>query len=598
MIFRVVLMRKNNIFMNKCFGWLILLFVLLVSCSSKDKYNQILHRADSLMNANDDSVNVSIKILDETRPLLSDFSKAQRMRYELLYHKAMNKAFIPFTSDSVMLEVADYYENHGSANDKMLVYYVLGCVYRDIHEAPTALEYYNRAVEYADTTSSDCDYATLCRIYSQMGVLFDIQHLPYQELASFGKASKFALLAKDTLNAIRYYYNKIGAYACLNQEDSIAITNLRAAKLFKKHGYLMDSKIAYGCNFEYYLRKKRYKEAKQAFEAYQSTNFKGNSNYEDSYAGFLYQQGLYYLFIQNKNDSAYLCFKQSLEQSKSYVNRATAARGLALFYSKMQKPKLSAKYALLSSEYNDSDLVLTRKDQLQQLQAMYDYNRNKKMAIQAKLIAEHRKNVIYIIVICCLLFFALFYAVIRKYIARKNQRIAIVLQLYNDSLQQLNSAKLELEKIHDMNDKTLVSLVSEKERLIQKLQTEVKKYEVANIEHSILELDKQLENSSIYKKFIYFEKHPQIKITKEDWEKLEDTVEELVYGFAGLKQKLNKKEYYICLLIKLHFSPSTISHFLSTSLSDISLSRQRMLSKVCGKIGKAKEFDEYIRHLL
>lgn len=591
-------MRKTTIFMTKFFGWLIFSFILLVSCSSKDKYNQILYRADSLMNANDDSVNVSIRMLDEARPLLSDFSKAQRMRYELLYHKAMNKVFIPFTSDSVMLEVADYYEHHGSVNDKMVAYYVLGCVYRDMHEAPTALEYYNKAVEQADTTSSDCDYATLCRIYSQMGVLFDIQHLPYQELASFGKASKFALLAKDTLNAIRYYYNKIGAYGCLNQEDSIAITNLRAAKLFKEHGYLTDSKIAYGCNFEYYLQKKRYKEAKQAFEAYQSTNFKGNANYGDSYAYLLHLQGLYYLFIQNKNDSAYLCFKQSLEQSKSYGNRASASRGLALYYSKMQKPDLSAKYALLSSEYNDSDLVSTRMDQLQQLQAMYDYNRNKKMAIQAQLTAEHRMNIIYIIVICCILLLILSYAIIRKNIARKNQRIAIIQRLYNDSLQQLNSAKLELKKIHNINDKALASLISEKEILIQKLQTEVKKYEVANIEHSILELDKQLENSSIYKKFIYFEKHPQVKITKEDWEKLENTIEELVYGFAGLKQKLNKKEYYICLLIKLRFAPSTISHFLGTSLSDISLSRQRMLTKVCGKVGKAKEFDDYLRHLL
>lgn len=111
-------------------------------------------------------------------------------------------------------------------------------------------------------------------------------------------------------------------------------------------------------------------------------------------------------------------------------------------------------------------------------------------------------------------------------------------------------------------------------------------------------MDKQLESSSIYEKFVYFEKHPQAKITKEDWKKLEDTVEELVYGFASLKQKLNKKEYYICLLVKLRFSPSTISHFLGTSISDISLSRQRMLSKVCGKAGKAKEFDLYVRQIL
>ena len=85
---------------------------------------------------------------------MPEFTKGQRMRYQLLYHKAMNKAFIPFTSDSIMQEVADYYEHHGSANNQMLAYYVLGCVYRDMHEAPTALEYYNKATEQADTTAT------------------------------------------------------------------------------------------------------------------------------------------------------------------------------------------------------------------------------------------------------------------------------------------------------------------------------------------------------------------------------------------------------------------------------------------------------------
>ncbi len=38
----------------------------------------------------------------------------------------MNKAYIDFTSDSTMLEVVDYYEQHGSANEKMLTILYLG----------------------------------------------------------------------------------------------------------------------------------------------------------------------------------------------------------------------------------------------------------------------------------------------------------------------------------------------------------------------------------------------------------------------------------------------------------------------------------------
>lgn len=106
-------------------------------------------------------------------------------------------------------------------------------------------------------------------------------------LASLDKAVKYAYLAKDTLNAIRYYQNKQSVYANQNKLDSAIIINNQAAKLFNHYGYLVDSKIAFGCNFEYYLKKNRIKEAKKAFEAYQSTNYKGNANWEDSYAYFL-----------------------------------------------------------------------------------------------------------------------------------------------------------------------------------------------------------------------------------------------------------------------------------------------------------------------
>lgn len=119
-----------------------ILLSMLLSCTGNKAYDQQLSKADSIMDIADDSAQIAIKMLDALKPEWSKFTKAQRMRYDLLYHKAMNKAYIDFTSDSTMLEVVDYYEQHGSANDRMLAYYILGCVYRDMHEAPMALEYY------------------------------------------------------------------------------------------------------------------------------------------------------------------------------------------------------------------------------------------------------------------------------------------------------------------------------------------------------------------------------------------------------------------------------------------------------------------------
>ena len=582
--------------LNTLFTW-ILLPILFVSCTGNKAYDKLLIKADSIMNIDDDSAEVAIRMMQSIKPELSQFSKSQKKRYELLYHKAMNKAYIDFTSDSTMLEVVDYYEQHGSANEKMLAYYILGCVYRDMHEAPMALEYYNKATELADTTAKDCDYATLCRIYSQMGFLFAKQHLPHQELASLDKAVKYAYLAKDTLNAIRYYQNKQAIYASQNKLDSAIIINNQAAKLFKQIGALKEANIAFGCNFEYYLKKKMLKEAEEAFKAYLSTNYHGNDNWKDAYAYILYERGSYYLAL-GKMDSAYSCLKQSFEQSKSFSNLAASTRGLAQYYAKTSNPVLAAKYALLSSAYNDSDLIATRQGQLQQVQAMYNYNRNKDIAYKAQLKAEQRMSIIYIVIICAILLFIVSISIYRKRLRLRNKRIAMVQKMYNDSVQQLNEAQQELLKLQDLNENTIATLVKEKEETIQKLQMEVKKYEEANIGHNLLELEKQLKQSPIYQQLVYLENHPLEKMTKNDWSNLEETVEKFVYGFADLKQKLNTKEYHICLLVKLHFSPSTISFLIGTSLSDISNSRRRMLAKICGNSGNGKDFDDYIHHIL
>ncbi len=574
-----------------------ILLSMLLSCTGNKVYDHQLSKADSIMDIADDSAQIAIKMLDALKPEWSKFTKAQRMRYDLLYHKAMNKAYIDFTSDSTMLAVVDYYEHHGTANDKMLAYYILGCVYRDMHEAPMALEYYNKATEQADTAAQDCDYATLCRVYSQMGFLFAKQHLPHQELASLDKAVKYAYLAKDTLNAIRYYENKQAIYANQNKLDSAIIINNQAAKLFKQIGALKEANIAFGCNFEYYLKKKMLKEAEEAFKAYLSTNYHGNDNWKDAYAYILYERGSYYLAV-GKKDSAYSCLKQSFEQSKSYNNLAVSAKGLAQYYALTNQPDLATKYALLSSEYNDSDLIVTKLGQLQQIQAMYDYNRNKEIANQAQIKAEQRMDAIYTIAICAILMCSVSFSVYRKKLKLRNKRIAMTQKMYIDSVQQLNVAQQELAKLHDLNENTITELVKEKEDTIQKLQSEVRKYEETNIGRNLLELEKFLKQSAIYKKLVYLENHPQEKMTKADWENLEETIEEFVYGFADLKQKLNNKEYHICLLVKLHFSPSSISSFIGTSLSDISNSRKRMLAKICGTSGNGKEFDSYIHHIL
>ena len=574
--------------------YLLLIIMLLASCAGNRKYDDLMQRADSIMNVNDDSAKVAIRMLDGVKPQLPEFSQSQKMRYELLRHKAMNKAYISFTSDSIMKEVVDYYDRHGSANERMLANYVLGCVYRDLHEAPLALEYYNKATERADTTAADCDYGTLYRVYSQMGFLFSKQYLPYQELNAFDKAEKYAYLAKDTFNAIVNYQNQGEVYAFLGKKDSVIAINLQAAKLFKKHGNDYVAAIAFGCNYNYYIEKKDSINAKKAFEAYNSAGYEGNSNYEDAKAYVLYQKGTYYLFV-NKQDSAYDNLSLSFKMCKSYSIKAATTKALAQYYAKVNQPAMAMKYALQSSEYNDSDLIGVRKTQLQQVQAMYDYSRNQEIAKNAEQKAERSTRMNYMIVLSCLMLFLLLSYIYRKQIAIKKKKIAVSKLLYEDSLLKLKRLQDERAKLVAENDNKLAQVIIEKENTISKLKTEITHIQERYSLSSVSDADLILKDSSIYKKIKFIEVHPKEKMCEEDWKELADTIEEVVPNFIPvLKNKLNDKDYQICLLVRLGFSTSLVARLLGLSDAAISKSRKTMLKKICRKEGKPKEFDEYI----
>ena len=577
--------------------YLLLIIMLLASCAGNRKYDDLMQRADSIMNVNDDSAKVAIRMLDGVESQLPEFSKAQKMRYELLRHKAMNKAYISFTSDSIMKEIVDYYDRHGSANERMLANYVLGCVYRDMHEVPLALEYYNKATEQADTTAADCDYGTLYRVYSQMGFLFSKQYLPYQELNAFDKAEKYAYLAKDTLNAIINYQNKGDAYDYLGKKDSVVAINLRSANMFKRIGDNYNAAIALGCNYSYYIEKQDSVNAKKAFEAYFSTGYEGNSNYGDAKAFLLCEKGRYYMFV-SRLDSAFSCLNQSLKLSKSYSNKAAATKVLAQYYARVNKPVLAMKYALKSSEYNDSDLLAVRESQLQQIQAMYNYGRNQEIARKAELKAERITMLVYVLIAGGVVIFLLLTHLYLKQLKKKKEKILVTKHLYDDSLLKLRQKQEELELLRTVNDRKIADVIKEKEQMINKLEDDLKDIRDKYSNSSLSDVDILLKESSIYKRIKYLELHPKEIMRENDWIELEETIEQLIPSFIPLlKNRLNVMAYRICLLVKLEISTSSIAILLGLSSSAISKYRKVMLENLCGRLGKPKDFDEYIRQI-
>ena len=211
--------------------------LLLVGCGG-DGYTPELRAIDTIINEKPDS---ALRLLDSLSTEAQSWPKSQRMRYSLLTMKAQNKAYVPFTSDTIAKDLVSYYDDNGSPNDRLLARYLLGCVYRDLGEAPHAVDCYLDAISQADTTTADCDYHTLAVTYSQMAKIYHQQLLLTDEIEARKHSSHYALLDGDTCYAI---FNKdliASAYLLLNRNDSAECLLKEDINLYMKYGYQQEA---------------------------------------------------------------------------------------------------------------------------------------------------------------------------------------------------------------------------------------------------------------------------------------------------------------------------------------------------------------------
>ena len=91
-------------------------------------------------------------------------------------------------------------------------------------------------------------------------------------------------------------------------------------------------------------------------------------------------------------------------------------------------------------------------------------------------------------------------------------------------------------------------------------------------------------------------KEPQL----EDWTEMSEITEQYVPGFSRFIHQngvLSERDTHICMLIKMRFHPSEIAVLIGASPQTVTNSRVRLLRKIFGEQGGAKDFDEHIREM-
>lgn len=532
--------------------------------------------------------------------LLSCATDAERKRMTQVVERAdrQNKAYDSITHvDSIAMAV-EFFDRHGSANEQVRAHYLQGCAYRDMGEAPMALQYYQEAADHADTTREDCDFRQLSAIYAQMADLFYEQLLPYDMLEALEKQYHYALRANNILYALIAKEKQALAFEILDKPDTFLTLKKESFEELKKHGYHQEAAQSLGSVLSTLIEMGLYEETLKAFHIFETeSGFFKNGEIIKNKEIYYYNKGLYYLAI-NQIDSAEIFFRKTERRAQSPNSLTAAYRGLMLLYEKVGNSDSMGKYARMYAEMNDSNFRINATQELRHMQSLYNYSRNQKLAQAHEKRAN--RNFTFLMISCsvALLIFALGASILIFYRQRKKNELDLLRSQYEHDIENLEQAKYDAMRLKDRQHE---DIVNEKTAYIQELQSRIEQYEKTLHISPQKQLEETLSETEIYKRMRFLISHPQVKATNEEWEELRQMVARQLPQFHAVvnapQNNLRLEEYDICILVRLFFTPSEIGILTNQSIQYVSMKRSRMLQKIFHQKGKSVDFDKLIRDI-
>ena len=575
---------------------------LIFSCSYNDKQVYLaITKAEELLVVCLDS---SLVILDGVDSLETKLHTSQQMRYELVYAQAQNKAFVNFTTDSIVLSLVDYYERHGNANEQMMANYMAGCAYRDLEDALSALKYLNRAVDAVDENDEDCDLSTLMRVYSQMGGL-------YQRVAAFENeriadmhAERLAWQIGDTISALRLMWLQACClYDSRNQSQAIMILD-SIAQFTEKNGIQEDPDLIYPIKTDYYLERKDIKCAEILLREYEYktgilTESLDTLNYDMAH---FYLKGKYYNIAQ-KPDSAIQMFNKLLHllgqrplyTSQRHGLKEVSYQGLTEAYSLKHNPDSVIKYANLYCQWNDSSTRAKSSEHLLRYQSLYNYTKIQEQALKAEQKASRLRVIIILLVVFATTIVIVAWLIYQKRLKKERQKQIETNKGYQSLLHEIEKSAEELQLLKTDSERFL----KEKELEIQSLQTALSMYQgnVQNVEQwnnerTILQCDlvHHLHSLSAQGKVAtQDELDGLVTIAQNVFQKFHQTI-------TDPTKRLSNREIITCILIRFKFIPSEIAVLTNNSYQQITNLKSTINKKLFDKNG-AKTLDSNLMSL-
>lgn len=558
----------------------IILFLFMGACHNHPQAPMLLEVEKIIEEQPDSALSILNKIEN-----INQLSEKDHATYCLLLTQAQDLNYITHTSDSLIKIAATYFEKSNDKQKASLSYYYMGRVNTDLHDALKAQEFYLKALEIGEKTK---DYHLLAKICNNLGTLYNYQYIYDLALPMQKKALYYINMEQkqDTVNMSYILRNTARTFTLMNLEDSAVIYHKQALKYSRP--YNISSILVDLGNI--YIYKNEYVEAKKYIDLAQNST----TILKTLYPIYLSKGKL--LSAMGQLDSAKYYLTQCSQSSNIYT-QAGSLYHLAQVALKENDLNNYVKYTETYSTLRDSITKHSHFENIRIAQSMFNYQRIAKEKDQFEKKAAQRMIFIYQVIIIFFLTIAIFIFIFKREKIKKKRLTELKEEQYKRSQQYIEDNNKQIFQLTEMLHSKQEEM-SEVERQLyeaRKLMLEMENRQIFEKQGTILLLEKDFHNSSIY---IRIHREDDIQLSPSEWEELHQLIDATYPDFTNrlirLYPQISIEEIHICYLVKMQISIKKIAFIMHITSSGVSQCRRRLYKKFTGEPQNTEKFDRFI----
>lgn len=206
-----ILSRDRDAIVIHVFTVILAVLLFTTGCGRKDSHD--FSAVEKIVCSEPEAALDSLRRVDYKK-----LPEPDRHYYDFLLIKARDKAYVKHRSDSLILDVIEYYESHDDRSLYPEALYYGGRVYSDIGDYPTALRYFQQALDRYPDGSTDL---VRSNILSQTGGLLQEMGLCSEAIPYLKETIRINMSLKDTVNLV-YNHQLLGSMYMANKMYDLA----------------------------------------------------------------------------------------------------------------------------------------------------------------------------------------------------------------------------------------------------------------------------------------------------------------------------------------------------------------------------------------